>query len=294
MNELAPTRIVAIRAGSIPASVEMMAAQIVQADDLAGLFPPETSVYIPDMGSETTDLFVQAARTLLLHGYRPVPHIATRRIVDTVALEARVARLAGEAGVDDVLVIGGGVDRPAGAFASSIELLEAGILDKHGIRRIGVAGHPEGSPDFSAEAAMEALRLKHDFAQRTDAAVRIVTQFAFDPERIVRWIESLDDHGVDLPVHVGLAGPCKLSALMKYAALCGVGNSLSVLKKQSWSMITLATGFSPESVARPIEDYWRAHPEGPVKRLHVFTFGGRRKTAEWLRERGSWPASAGE
>ena len=86
------------------------------------------------------------------------------------------------AGVTDVLVIGGGADRLQGEIHSTMQVLETGLLDAHGITEIGVAGHPEGTPDFSDEVAEIALRLKKEFAERTGARMRIVTQFGFDPE----------------------------------------------------------------------------------------------------------------
>jgi methylenetetrahydrofolate reductase (NADPH) len=41
-----------------------------------------------------------------------------------------------------------------------MEILQTGLLEKHGIRRIGVAGHPGGSPDVPEPAIMEALAWK--------------------------------------------------------------------------------------------------------------------------------------
>ena len=90
-----------------------------------------------------------------------------------------LGRLVAEAAVDDVLVVAGGRSRPAGAFPSSMEVLESGLLERHGIRRVGVAGHPEGSPDIPADAERG-----RDRARRTPSPtgspleLRIVTQFA--------------------------------------------------------------------------------------------------------------------
>ena len=50
-----------------------------------------------------------------------------------------------DVGVKQALVIGGSRD-PIGKFDSSIQILETGFFD--GIK-IGIAGHPEGSPDMS-------------------------------------------------------------------------------------------------------------------------------------------------
>ncbi|HEV7252360.1 MAG TPA: methylenetetrahydrofolate reductase [Mesorhizobium sp.] len=276
----------------IAASIEVAPKQAVESADLPGLFPPGTRVYITDIGTDPDAVLVEAARRVTNLGYKPVPHFASRRLTAKAALEERVRRMAGEAGVTDVLVIGGGLDKPAGDFASSMEVLETGVFDRHGITEIGVAGHPEGSPDFSEEAAYAALRLKQAFGERTGGKIRIVTQFGFDAQKFIAWADGLAAHGVDLPVHLGVAGPAKITTLIKYAAMCGVGNSISFLKKNALSLTALATSHSPEQVVGPIERHVQASPATPIRQIHVFPFGGIKKTSEWLAERGSWTHTA--
>ena len=272
----------------IPASIEVAPAQAIGSDALPGHFPAGTSVYITDIGTDTIDTHVAAARRVRDLGYEPVPHVASRRLTTRATLEERIARLAAEAGVRDVLVIGGGLKDHAGEFDSTMGVLETGILDRHGIRRIGVAGHPEGSPDFDEGTALDALRLKRNFAARTGAELRIVTQFGFAPERFTAWADGLAAHGLDVPVHLGVAGPATLKTLLKFAALCGVGNSIEFLRRNALKVTALMGTQSPEDVVGPIEAHWRANPKSPIAGIHAFPFGGLQKTADWLRERGSW------
>ncbi|MEL6435328.1 MAG: methylenetetrahydrofolate reductase [Pseudomonadota bacterium] len=272
----------------IAASIEVSPKQAVESPDLPGLFPLGTRVYITDVGTDTTKTLVKAARRVHELGYEPVPHFASRRLTTRQSLEGRIKAMTQEAGVTDVLVIGGGLERQAGEFSSTMEVLETGFFDANGIRHIGVAGHPEGSPDFNETVANEALRLKKDFGERTGAKLRIVTQFGFDGERFAVWANGLRDAGIDLPVHLGVAGPAKITTLIKYAAMCGVGNSLSFFKKNTRSIAALATSHSPEGVVAPIEAAWRNNPTGAIRQVHVFPFGGIKKASEWLVQRGSW------
>lgn len=272
----------------IPASIEVAPKQAIESADLPGLFPAGSRVYITDIGTDTTDTLVAAARRVTDLGYTAVPHFASRRLSTKVALEERIKRTVGEAGVKDVLIIGGGLDKQAGEFGSTMEVLETGFFDKYGIMDIAVAGHPEGSPDFSEAVAIEALKLKQAFSERTGARVRIATQFGFDAKKFIAWAEGLKAAGVDLPVHLGVAGPAKITTLIKYAAMCGVGNSISFLKKNAMSLTALATSHSPEDVVGPIEKHFLANPDSAIKQIHVFPFGGLKKSAEWLVERGSW------
>ncbi len=275
----------------IEASIEVSPRQAVESADLPGLFPAGVRVYITDVGSDPTETLVAAARRVHDLGYSPVPHFASRRLTNRQALEDRIKAMTETAGVRDVLVIGGGLEKPAGDFSSSMEVLETGYFDKYGVTDIGVAGHPEGSPDFSEEVALEALRLKKSFGERTDARIRVVTQFGFDGDKFVRWADSLKDHGVDLPVHLGVAGPAKITTLIKYAAMCGVGNSLSFFKRNTRSLTMLATSHSPEDVVAPIENHVLSRPGTPIRQIHVFPFGGIKKSSEWLVDRGSWRLS---
>ncbi|GGB01117.1 methylenetetrahydrofolate reductase [Brucella endophytica] len=272
----------------IAASIELAPKQAIESAELPGLFPVGSRVYITDIGTDTIDTLTAAARRVRDLGYKPVPHIACRRLTTREALETRLRRGADEAGVTDVLVIGGGLERPAGAFNSTMQVLETGFFDRFGITEIGVAGHPEGSPDFSEAVAMEALRLKKNFGERTGAKLRIVTQFGFDAEHFIRWAEGLREAGIDLPVHLGVAGPAKITTLIKYAAMCGVGNSITYLKKNALALTALATTHSPEGVVGPIERHIVDNPTSNIKQVHVFPFGGIKKASEWLVERGTW------
>lgn len=274
----------------IAASIEISPKQAVESGDLKGLFPQGTRVYITDVGTDSAETITAGSKRVSDFGYKPVPHFASRRLGTKKALEDRINMLSQEAGVTDVLVIGGGLEKQAGDFGSSIEVLETGFFDKYGIRSMGIAGHPEGSPDFNDEAAEEALKLKQAFAQRTDSEMRIVTQFGFDSAGFTRWADGLSSSGIDLPVHLGVAGPAKLTTLVKFAAMCGVGNSIKFLKKRAGAISTLMSGFDPDEIVDPIEKHALADQKCAIKQIHVFPFGGMKKSAEWLRQRGSWPA----
>lgn len=277
------------RIGSgIAASIEISARQAIESADLPDLLPRGVRVYVADIGTDSLEALVAASRHLRDLGYTPVPHFASRGLTTKAALEERVRAMAEEAGVCDVLVIGGGPKKPAGPFSSTMEVLEMGYFDKYGIREIGVAGHPEGNPDFSEDVAIEALRLKQAFSERTGAKVRIVTQFGFHAEKFISWAEGLRECGIDLPIHLGVAGPATVPTLIKYAAMCGVGNSLDFLRKQTRSLATLAICHSPESIVGPIEIHLRRHPGSLIAQIHVFPFGGIKRAAEWLADRGTW------
>ena len=273
---------------NIAASIEISPKQALEFDDLPSVFPAGTGVYITDIGIDSHKVLVGAVRRVADCGYRPVPHIASRRLPSRAVLEDRLKAYAGEANVKDTLIIGGDVHPPAGPFASTMDVLETGLFDRCGITQIAVAGHPEGSPDFPEDVALKALKQKQEYGERTAAQIRIVTQFGFDPRPLILWADALASHGVDLPVHLGIAGPARLKTLIRFAAMCGVGNSLSFLRKRAGSLSRLASGYSPEELVAPIETRWKAQRTA-IRQIHVFPFGGVHKSVEWLRSRRTWP-----
>lgn len=272
---------------AIPASIEVSPKQAIENADLPGLFPQGTRVYITDVGEDSPQTLASAAVRIAELGYRPVPHFASRRLPSREILETRLSLMTAHAGVTDVLVIGGGLDRPAGEFVSTMQVLETGLFEKYGITHMGIAGHPEGSPDFSGDVALEALRLKKRFAVRSGIELRIVTQFGFDARRFLAWAADTRDAGIDMPIHIGVAGPTSMTTLLRFAAMCGVGNSLGFLKKRASTVMSMMGGFDPEEVVGPVEANWRL-PQPLIAQIHVFPFGGVKKSAEWLESRGSW------
>lgn len=273
----------------LPASIEILPRQIPARDELAALLPAGTRVYLTDIGGPNSEAeMLVAAERLNEIGCIPVPHLAARRIGSQQALARRLGQLVEYAGVDDVLVIGGGIAEPLGPYASAMDLLDTGILDRFGIKDIAVAGHPEGSPDFTETFAVDALRQKQAFADRTGARLRIVTQFGFDPARTTAWVEALAKNGVNAPVHIGVAGPAKVATLIKYARLCGVGNSLAMLQRSAGNLLSLTSGYSPEAFVGLVEEQLSSSARPATAQMHIFPFGGLELASNWLRQRGSW------
>jgi methylenetetrahydrofolate reductase (NADPH) len=220
---------------------------------------------------------VALATRIARAGFRPVPHVAARRIASREALDDFLARVAGEAGADGALVIGGDSDRTGGAFDSSLDLLETDLFQRHGIVRIGIAGYPEGHPRIAPAALEAALAAKIAVARRAGLELSVVTQFCFDAEPILSWATKVGTHG--LPVRVGLAGPASLPKLLRFAAMCGVGNSLRALQAHPGAITRLMVEAGPEEAVRGLAR--RAAP--PIAGAHFFCFGGLVRTARWLR-----------
>src|SRR5262249_5446587 len=149
-------------------------------------------------------------------GYVPVPHITARSLAGDGALDELLGGLVEQAAVDDVLVVAGGIKTPAGAYNGTMDVLHSGLLERHGIVRAGVAGHPEGSPDISPEAVRAALAEKNAFAESSPIEFRIVTQFALAAAPYLEWERRIREQGNRLPIVAGIPGVTSPPTLLKY------------------------------------------------------------------------------
>ncbi|MEW2547875.1 methylenetetrahydrofolate reductase [Streptomyces sp. NPDC047002] len=260
---------------------------------LAEVLPPGTRVYttfLPDTPFADT---LAAAEAIIAQGMRPVPHLAARNVADLAELDAIAGQLA-QSGVREVLVIAGSLGTPRGSVTDSMEVLRSGILARHGIDRVGVAGHPEGNSDIGERGLAEALRRKNAYAADSGSDVYLLTQFCFAPGPIIDWEQSIRRAGNKLPVHVGLPGVTSPVRLLKYGVACGVGASLKVLRKQSGGVLKLATTpvYYPQETLAGIAEARADDPDSLLTAVHFFPFGSLRPTAAWARETGRTPAGA--
>lgn len=245
---------------------------------------PGTEVFLTWIpGTDPMDM-VGAAAKLHRAGLVPVPHVGARHLESSAQLDQFAARLAGEAGVDRILLIGGDRAQPAGPFDSSLAVMRTEAFQKRGITRIAIAGFPEGNPNIPEPALEEALRTKVKFAASAGLQLSIVTQFCFAAHPIVAWLRRIREQGIDVPVRVGLAGPASLITLARYAVRCGIGNSVHVLTEHP-SFARLLTEKGPEPIIREIAASAGGKngrlPLG-IAGLHFYVFGGFNKTVDWI------------
>jgi methylenetetrahydrofolate reductase (NADPH) len=246
---------------------------------LAAVARPGTRVYVSAVPTRPAQDAIEAVASLRAAGFEPVPHLAVRNFATARELDDFLARV-GEAGVRRVLVIAGDRDQPSGDFRSSIEVIDGGALQRHGIVEIGIAGYPDGHPRISEQDLERSLAEKIHVAETTGMAVHIVTQFCFDAPTVLKWIGRLRDFGVEHPVRVGLPGPTNLATLLRYARRCGVRASAQGLARQAGLVRQLFAMSTPDVLVRAIAEA-RAHKHLGEIAPHFFSFGGLAQAARW-------------
>ncbi len=222
--------------------------------------PALKDVYITMLpGGDYKDTAEQASK-LVKKGLNPIPHFPARSIENDVQLKEYVSRCK-DGGVKQVLVIGGSRE-PIGSFDSSIQILETGYFEQ---MKIGIAGHPEGSPDISDSKLEKAMKDKKPYADY------IVTQWLLDSQKIIDFISKQT-----IPVHVGITGPLKITSLIKFANIVGAKNSLNFLKSNFSKALDLMKPKDPNDLIGKVKSH--------TDFFHIYTFGGLKETNKWLME----------
>lgn len=278
-------------------SIEVMPRTAAKVEDFTAILPADTRVYIAHIDGTPIEDMVATAKRLSADGFRVMPHFPARIIKDQATLEDWIARYQGEANIKEALVLAGGVDSPAGEFASSMDLLASHAFDKAGFTDLHVAGHPEGNkdidPDGGTKIVEEALLWKEEFSKNTDARMAIATQFAFEADPVIAWADHLREIGVSLPIHIGVAGPAKLQTLIKFAIACGVGPSLRVLERRALDVTKLVMPYTPDDVVTALAAHKASNPDFAIDALHIFPLGGIRASADWAATKTTVAAAAG-
>lgn len=271
-------------------SIEVMPRTAAKIDDFRALLPKGTRVYIAHIEGTPIDEMVATAKRITAEGFDVMPHFPARIIKDKAMLGDWIARYQGEAGVKQALLLAGGVDKPVGDFESSIQLIETGLFDTAGFTRLHFAGHPEGNKDIDPDGGRKnldaALGWKQAFANRSDADIALATQFCFEAGPVVEWVDSLKAEGIDIPVHIGIAGPAKLQTMIKFSIACGVGPSLRVLQRRAKDVTKLLLPFEPTNVLSDLAAHKAANPDFNIQQVHFFPLGGIKTNATWAMEHG--------
>jgi methylenetetrahydrofolate reductase (NADPH) len=262
-------------------SLEMTAKDVGKLDEARALIPPGTRINVTYLGNENLAMRREAARAVKSWGFVPVPHISARRLESEAQLKEFIGALELDDTASDVLVIGGDPSSAAGPFEDTIDVIRSGILSQHGVRRIGISGYPEGHPDIPDEKLWAALEEKAALLRHQSVPSTIITQFGFDADPVIEWIEMVRSRGIDLPIRIGVPGPAGIKRLLGYARRFGVGTSAGIAKKYGFSITNLLGTAGP---SRYIEELGsRLDPSHGQVALHFYTFGGLTATSDWIR-----------
>ena len=269
-------------------SVEVTPKAASKIENFEDYIPSGTLVYIAHIEGTPIEEMVATAKKINDQGFCAMPHFPARIIKDKNVLEDWISRYKNEANVSNALLIAGGANKPYGEYDSSIQLIESELFDKADFNNLHIAGHPEGSmdidPDGSTTNVDQALSWKNEFSKRTDANMAITTQFSFDANSVISWANNIKEAGIDIPVHIGIAGPAKLQTLLRYSIECGVGASIKIIQKRAKDLTKLLLPYKPTNIITELATYKANNPSFNIEKVHFFPLGGIKQVSDFVKE----------
>ena len=268
-------------------SIEVMPRTASKIESFTEILPQSTRIYIAHIEGVPIEEMVETAKRLASERFNVMPHFPARIIKDKSMLDDWINRYQGEAGIEQALLLAGGVSKPHGDYENSMQLVETELFEKYNFKHLHFAGHPEGNKDIDSDGSNKnvdaALSWKQKFKERTDIALALTTQFCFEAEPVIEWANSLTSKGIDIPIHIGVAGPAKLQTLIKFSIACGVGPSLRVLQKRAKDVKKLLLPFEPNEFLETLAEHKKTNPGFNITNVHFFPLGGINVNASWIK-----------
>jgi methylenetetrahydrofolate reductase (NADPH) len=261
--------------------MEMTGKDVAKVENAAGVIPPGTRINVTFLENEDLAMRVNAAAAVKRLGFTPVPHISARRLKSQEMLEEYLTALRTIDSTENVLVIGGDPTTPMGPYEESLTVIDSGVLQQYGVKHVSIGGHPSGDPNIPADVLLPAIERKAAALAKLDIPGTIITQVDFDVDRVLSWVAEVREHGVDLPIRVGVPGPASVKLLLGFASRLGLSTSTTIAKKYGLSVTNLLGKAGPENFIRDLQAGLDPGKHGVVK-LHFYTFGGFKTTAQWI------------
>jgi len=263
-------------------SLEMTAKDIESLRQAKDGIPSGTPISVTFLPGDNMPSRVAAAVAVKESGFMPVSHISARRLSSHDDLTTFLDTLRGAAGIKRVFVVAGDTPQPLGPFEDALAVIQTDELLKHGIDTVGIAGYPEGHPNIPQLQLWNALKSKHKALTSGGQEVEIITQFVFDYDAVLQWLERVrQDANIHVKVRVGIPGPASVKTLLRFATRCGVGASAKVMAKYGVSITKLLYTARPDALINDFADRFNPRVHGDV-RFHFYPFGGLERTTEWI------------
>lgn len=262
-------------------SLEMTGKDVPKLEEARDSIPRGTRINVTFLGNEDLRTRLDAARAVKRLGFVPVPHISARRLGSATDFERFLGGLRSDGIGDNVFTVAGDPARPEGPYADSLSLIRSGLLTRYGARHVGISGYPEGHPAITGDTLWSALRDKCEALAEQGLDGNVITQFGFDVDTVLAWLEEVRRQGILLPVRIGVPGPAGVRRLLSYATRFGVGTSASIAKKYGLSLTNLVGTAGPDRFLRALAENHDPARHGEVK-IHFYTFGGLKATSEWV------------
>ncbi len=276
------------------ASVELNVQDVPHLADSRKLLPGGARLYVSHLPKQSFEQTLEACTAVKASGFEPIPHVPVRVLQSQEQLQQLVDE-AVRRSVKELLLVSGDYPHAAGPFSTVAQVLNSFDLRALGIERVSIGGHPEGHATVGLSDIRQAELEKSRIAASQGLQATFVTQFFFEAEPFLQWAEQLRTSGSGAAIRAGLAGPAKISTLLRFAARCGVGPSIRALGSRPGAFAKLLGEHGPEHMLTHLAESSIERPH-VFQGLHMFCFGGYLRTCRWLHAlaSGNFNLNAGE
>lgn len=186
-------------------------------DELAKLGPKYVSVTF-GAGGSTQEGTVETVREMFTAGLDTAPHLSC--IGSTREAILKLLNTYIELGIKRIVALRGDMPsgmRETGEFHYANELVEFIRQETGDHFHIEVAAYPEFHPQApSAEADLD------NFARKVGAGANAaITQYFYNIDAYLRFIEEIEKRGIDIPVVPGIMPITNIKQLARFSAMCG-------------------------------------------------------------------------
>jgi len=262
-------------------SLEMTGKDVPGLLEAQSAIPQGTRINVTFLGNEDLEMRVTAAKAVKDAGFVPVPHVSARRLASQGQLEEFLTALQEVGASKHVFVVGGDPATPEGPYESSLDVIRTGLLPQFGVEEVSIAGYPEGHPDISNELLWEHLTAKAASLKEQGLGSVILTQFGFDTDPVMSWIDAVRDRGIDSTIRVGTPGPAGIKRLLNFARRFGIGANAMIVKKYGFSLTNLMGTAGPDRFIDDLSALVAQDEKAGEVGIHLYTFGGLKATADW-------------
>lgn len=265
-------------------SLEMTGKDVPGLTEAKDSIPAGTKINVTFLGNEDLDMRVTASKAVRDMGFIPVPHISARRLKSQDQLEEFLGRLQEVGATDSVFAVGGDPAEPEGPYPDSLSVIQTGLLQKYGVKEVSIAGYPEGHPDIATDILWRHLEDKSAALKEQGLDATILTQFAFDTDPVISWVNGVRGRGIESTIRIGTPGPAGIKRLINFARRFGVGANAMIVKKYGFSLTNLMGTAGPDKFVTDLSALLAADPASGEVKLHFYTFGGLKATADWAHQ----------
>ncbi len=265
-------------------SLEMTGKDVPGLTEAKDSIPAGTKINVTFLGNEDLDMRVTASKAVRDMGFIPVPHISARRLSSQDQLEEFLGRLQEVGATESVFAVGGDPAEPEGPYPDSLSVIQTGLLQKYGVKEVSIAGYPEGHPDIAKDVLWRHLEDKSAALKEQGLDATILTQFAFDTDPVIEWVQGVRGRGIESTIRIGTPGPAGIKRLINFARRFGVGANAMIVKKYGFSLTNLMGTAGPDKFVTDLSALLAEDPASGEVKLHFYTFGGLKATADWAHQ----------